>query len=307
VPLAPPHRILSLLPAATEIVCALGAFEQLVGITHECDFPPGVNDLPRVTTSVVDRDDSSRAIDQRVRELSASGGPLFALDAQQLQRLAPTLIITQSLCEVCAVSEGDLCELATVLTPAPRMLTLAGTTLDGVWGDITAIGLEIGRSAEAAALLAAIDARLRRVHETLRDARAPRPRVAVIEWLDPLFVAGHWTPELVRRAGGEDVLAAAGSHSVEIGVDRICDARPELLLFAPCGFDVERAERESVALLASAEWQWARGITAWAMDGNALTSRPGPRLADAVEVMAGMVAPILFGAPERNYARLLTG
>ena len=304
---APAHRILSLLPAATEIVCALGAFHQLVGITHECDFPPAVNDRPRVTTSVVDRDGSSRAIDERVRALSAGGGPLFALDALQLQRLAPTLVITQSLCEVCAVSAGDLCELSAVLTPAPRMLTLGGTTLEGVWQDIAAIGAEIGRGAESGALLATIDARLRRVHETLRAARAPRPRVAVIEWLDPLFVAGHWTPELVRRAGGVDVLAAAGSHSVEIGVDRIRAAEPELLLFAPCGFDVERAERESRALLASPAWAWARGITAWAIDGNALTSRPGPRLADAVEVMAGMMAPTLFGEPARNYSRALTG
>ncbi len=160
------------------------------------------------------------------------------------------------------MSEGDLCELATVLTPAPRMLTLAGTTLDGVWRDIAAVGAAIGRSAEATALLAAINARLRQVHETLHAARAPRPRVAVIEWLDPLFVAGHWTPELVRRAGGVDVLATAGSHSVEIGVDRIRAAEPDLLIFAPCGFDADRAERESVALLASPEWAWARGTAA---------------------------------------------
>jgi iron complex transport system substrate-binding protein len=305
VPPAPPHRILSLLPAATEIVCALGAFEQLVGVTHECDFPNAVGDLPRVTTSVVDRDASSRAIDEHVRALSAGGAPLFALDAQQLQRLAPTLIVTQSLCEVCAVSEGDLRQLAAVLTPAPRVLSLSGSTLDGVWRDIAAIGAAIGRSAEAAALLASIDERLHQVHETLHAARAPRPRVAVIEWLDPLFVAGHWTPELVRRAGGVDVLATAGSHSAEIGVERIRAAEPELLIFAPCGFDVGRAERESAALLASPEWAWARGTAAWAIDGNALTSRPGPRLADAVEVMAGMVAPGLFGSLASHYARRL--
>lgn len=298
-----PHRILSLLPAATEIVAALGALDELVGITHECDFPSAVSGLPRVTTSVVDRDAPSRAIDERVRAIAATGAPLFALDAEQLQRLAPTLIITQSLCEVCAVSEGDLCELSTVLAPLPRMLTLGGTTLDGVWEDIAAVGAAIGRGPEADSLLAALDARLQRVHETLKAARVPRSRVAVIEWLDPLFVAGHWTPELVRRAGGTDVLAAPGAHSVEITVEQIRAGAPEVLLFAPCGFGVERAERETLALLDSSDWQWARGIPAWAIDGNALTSRPGPRLAEAVEVMAGIVAPNLFAAPADNYAR----
>jgi iron complex transport system substrate-binding protein len=300
-------RIISLLPAATEIVAALGALDQLVGITHECDFPAEVNGIPRVTTSLVDRDASSRAIDESVRALSASGAPVFALDADQLRRLAPTVILTQSLCEVCAVSEGDIRSLGAVLDPAPRLVSLGGTTLDGVWEDITAVGTALGRGREASDLLAAIAARMRAVHETLAAARAPRPRVAVIEWLDPLFVAGHWTPELVRRAGGIDVLAEPGAHSVEIPVDRIRDAQPELLLFAPCGFDAHRAARECTALLATAEWRWAKGIEAWAIDGNALTSRPGPRLADAVAVMAGIIAPASFPAPFGGYAlRVLT-
>jgi iron complex transport system substrate-binding protein len=277
-----------------------------VGITHECDFPSEVIGLPRVTTSLVDRDASSRAIDESVRALSASGAPVFALDAGQLQRLAPTLILTQSLSEVCAVSDGDVRSLASVLEPSPQLLSLGGTTLDGVWDDITAVGSALGRGRDAAELLATVAARLRVVHETLKAARAPRPRVAVIEWLDPLFVAGHWTPELVRRAGGIDVLAEPGRHSVECTAERIRTAGPELLLFAPCGFDAERAARESAALLQTAEWRWARGLAAWAIDGNALTSRPGPRLADAVEVMAAIFAPGLFAAPPARYARNLT-
>jgi iron complex transport system substrate-binding protein len=231
---------------------------------------------------------------------------VFALDADQLQRLAPTLILTQSLCEVCAVSDGDVRSLASVLEPAPHLLSLGGTTLDGVWADVTAVGAALHRGRDAAELLATIAARLRAVHETLKAARAPRPRVAVIEWLDPLFVAGHWTPELVRRAGGIDVLAEPGMHSVEITAERIRAAGPELLLFAPCGFDAERAARESAALLQTTEWQWAKGLPAWAIDGNALTSRPGPRLADAVEVMAAIFAPALFAAPPARYARCLT-
>ena len=298
-------RVVSLLPAATEIVAALGALPALVGITHECDFPPEVSRLPRLTTSAVDAHDTSAAIDAAVRALAERGAPVFALDADELRRLAPTLILTQTLCEVCAISAGTVCALAEVVTPAPRVLQLSGTTLDGVWDDIAAVGAALGRDAAAADLLADVSARLRAVHETLKAARAPRPRVAVIEWLDPLFFAGHWTPELVRRAGGIDVLASAGAHSATITADRVRDAQPELLLFAPCGFDADRAEREARALLATDAWSWARGCPAWALDGNALTSRPGPRLADAVEVMAAIVAPALFPAPPRRYARRL--
>jgi len=172
-----------------------------------------------------------------------------------------------------------------------------------VWEDIKHVGAAIGRRIEAAALLASLDARMRRVHETLKAARAPRPRVAVIEWLDPLFVAGHWSPELVRRAGGVDVLAQPGAHSVEIEVAAVRAASPEVLLFAPCGFDVERAAHETAALLARDEWRWAAECTRWALDGNALTSRPGPRLVDAIETMAAIFAPTLFDAPGVSYAR----
>lgn len=300
-----PERIVSLLPAGTEIVAALGALAELVGVSHECDYPSEVRSLPRVTSCAVDPHASSIAIDHDVRRIAESGAPVFALDAVQLAQLAPTLIITQTLCDVCAVSEGDVRQLGTVLDPAPRILPLTGTTLDGVWTDIANVGEAIGREAAATALLHEIAARLRRVHETLKAARAPRPRVAVIEWLDPLFAAGHWTPELVRRAGGVDVLAEPGAHSAEVDAARVRDARPTLLLFAPCGFDLARSARDSAALLETREWEWAAGIEAWALDGNALTSRPGPRLADAVETIAGIIAPSVLPAPSARYARRL--
>ncbi len=279
----------------------------LVAISHECDYPPQVTRLPRVTNSAVDRDATSAAIDGAVRALSASGLPVFAIDAAQLAQLAPTVILTQALCEVCAVSDGDVRDIARVLTPAPSVVTLGATTLDGVWHDINAVGVAIGRQRQAEALVASIASRLLAVHQTLKTARAPRPRVAVIEWLDPLFTAGHWTPDLVRRAGGVDVLAVAGAHSVRVAVDHVRDAAPTLLLFAPCGFDVERGAREARELLARDEWSWARGVDAWALDGNALTSRPGPRLADAVEAMAAIVAPALFPPPREDYTRRLRG
>jgi iron complex transport system substrate-binding protein len=298
-------RVVSLLPAGTEIVAALGALDSLVGITHECDFPPEVSRLPRVTASAVDRDAGSAQIDAAVRELASAGAPVFALDADDLLRLAPTLILTQSLCEVCAVSEGDVRAISELLAPSPRILALTGTTLDGVWDDITAVGAALRRSPAAADLLSCIAARLRAVHETLKAARAPRPRVAVLEWLEPLYAAGHWTPELVRRAGGIDVLAEPGTHSARVPVDQVREADPDLILVAPCGFDVARAEREGRALLALPEWGWARGRAVWALDGNALTSRAGPRLADAVEVIAAIVAPTLFDLPSRDYARAM--
>jgi iron complex transport system substrate-binding protein len=300
-------RVVSLLPAGTEIVAALGALDTLVGVTHECDFPPEVTRLPRVTASAVDRDAGSAEIDAAVRDLASTGVPVFALDAEDLVRLAPTLILTQTLCEVCAVTEGDVRAISELLAPSPRILALTGTTLDGVWADITAVGAALRRSSVAADLLASIAARLRAVHETLSAARAPRPRVAVIEWLEPLYAAGHWTPELVRRAGGIDVLAEPGTHSVRISIDQLRNANPELILIAPCGFDVARAEREGRALLASPEWAWARARAVWALDGNALTSRAGPRLADAIEVIAAIVAPTLFSAPASSYARALNG
>ena len=299
------HRVLSLLPGATEIVCALGAADSLVAISHECDYPPEITDRPRVSASAVDSTASSRDIDAAVRRVSESGIPLFSLAAEVIVHLVPTLIITQSLCEVCAVSDGDVRDIAHLVSPAPVILPMTGTTLDGVWADVTAIGAALGRVEQSSALLESLAARMRVVHERLKAARAPRPRVAVIEWLDPLFVAGHWTPELIRRAGGVDMVAEAGAHSVQISVERVRAAEPEVLIFAPCGFDVERAEREATALLATDAWSWARGLMAWAIDGNALTSRPGPRLVDAIEVMAALFAPSLFDAPAPVFARQL--
>ena len=233
---------------------------------------------------------------------------MFALDAAQLALLAPTLILTQSLCEVCAVDDGTVRAIAHVVSPPPRILALVGTTLAGVWEDIRQVAAAIGRADVARVLLATLDARLRHVHETLETAHARRPRVAVIEWLDPVFAAGHWTPDLVRRAGGVDVLAEPGAHSVPIAVQRVRELDPELIFFAPCGFHVERTELEAHSLLATDPWAWvwSPGRELWAMDGNSLTSRPGPRLVDAVEVMAAIVAPNLFPAPPANYARRLT-
>jgi iron complex transport system substrate-binding protein len=296
-------RVVSLLPAATEIVAALGALGQLVGVTHECDHPRDVARLPRVTSSAVDRDAASVTIDAEVRALASAGAPVFGFDAEQFAALAPDVVLTQSLCDVCALPESEVDRAIEALHVTPSVITLGGTTLDGVWDDVRRVGVAIGRREEAETLLASLDARIRRVHETLKAVSAPRPRVAVIEWLDPLFIAGHWSPELVRRAGGVDVLVQPGAHSVQIDVDAVRAALPEVLLFAPCGFDVDRATRETEALLEREEWQWSSACSRWALDGNALTSRPGPRLVDAIEVMAGIFAPDVFPGASCTYAR----
>ena len=300
-------RIVSLLPAATEIVCALGAADALVGISHECDYPPEITHLPRVTASIVSPHGSSVEIDTAVRELAAEGKPVFALDAAQIAELAPDVILTQSLCEVCAVSDGVAQSLTTLLAPRPLVvLPLVGSTLAGVWNDIRAVASVIGRGTAGARLLASLDARVVQVHETLKAARAPRHRVTVVEWLDPLFVAGHWTPELVRRAGGIDALAEPGAHSRRTTLPEIEESRPDLLVFAPCGFGVARAQDEARQLLREPAWAWTSGISGvWALDGNALTSRPGPRLADAIEVLAAIIAPSCFPPPPALYARLI--
>lgn len=298
-------RILSLLPGATEMVAALGALDRLVGITHECDHPAAVRALPRVTASAIATEGSAGAVDAQVREMAAAGQPLFSLDAERIVALAPEVILTQTVCDVCAVSEGDVRDVAARLPRPPRIVSLGATTLDGVLAELRLVAEAIGMASEGDELDAGLRARMRAVHETLKAARAPRPRVAVIEWTDPLFAAGHWTPEIVKRAGGVDVLAQPGEHSRVVTVDAVRDADPELLVFAPCGYDVARAEAAARELLDTPAWRWAHGRAAWAMDANALFSRPGPRLVDAIEVLAAAVAPASFAVPARELARRL--
>jgi iron complex transport system substrate-binding protein len=232
---------------------------------------------------------------------------VFTLDTTLVASLAPQVLLTQSVCDVCALPESEVDRAVAALAVVPSVVSLGGTTLDGVWDDVRRVGDAIGRRPAADALIDALVARMRRVHETLKAAHAPRPRAAVIEWLDPVFAAGHWSPELVRRAGGIDVLVKPGMHSLQVDVDMVRAADPEVLLFAPCGFDVSRAAREADALLATEAWRWARGRPAWAIDGNSLTSRPGPRLVDAIEVLAATFAPDLFEAPIASYARMVRG
>lgn len=295
-------RAIALLPAATEIIVALGGFDRLAAVTHECNHPACVRSLPRVTRNAVNPAWSAGEIDAAVRRHAAEGRSLFRLDAALVAQLEPDVILTQAICDVCAIAESDVRSLAHRLPSRPEVVTLRSDSFDGLFADIRRVGDAIGLPDEAEELILGLQSRLRHVHDTLKRARAPRPRAMVIEWLDPVFVAGHWIPEMVRRAGGVHLLVQPGEHSRTSHVREIQDFAPEVLIFAPCGFGLDRAVRDAQALLSQSEWVWARERVVWAMDGNALTSRPGPRVVNGVETMARMLHPDLFPPPSPSDA-----
>jgi iron complex transport system substrate-binding protein len=246
-------------------------------------------------------------VDAEVRRLASEGAPFFTLDEAAIEALHPDVLFTQSVCDVCAVREADVRALAARITPVPRVVTLGATTLDGVFDDIARVASALDGAGEPEELVAGLRAKLRRVHERLKAARAPRPRVAVIEWTDPLFAAGHWAPEMVDRAGGQDVLATPGEHSRERGLGEVRDADPEIVLVAPCGYGLDRAVEAARTLLGQPGLEWAAGRQVWAIDANRLLSRPGPSLVDGALTMAAIVHPALFPAPDAASARRVTG
>ena len=295
-------RVVSLLPSATEIMGALGAVEHLVGVTHECDWPPVVTSRARVTTSAVDSTRAPAHVDARVRELASSGTSLYALRERLIRELHPDLILTQALCEVCAVHEGDVRTLAAALEPAPLVITLSASTLEGVLDDIRRVGTAVDRADEAEELLDGLRARLAAVHATLKAARAPRPRVALVEWGDPVFTGGHWVPEMIQRAGGVDPIGKPGEQSRTIAVAELRDADPEIVIIAPCGYGLARASEEGRRLVSLPQWSWAASRPVWALDANALASRPGPRLVEGIETLARIFNPSLFSPLDPAHA-----
>lgn len=295
-------RAVSLLPSATEIVAAIGARDTLVGASHACDFPADLSPLPRLTSCDVHAAAPPGAIDAEVRALVGAGAPLYTLDERAIAALAPDVIFTQALCDVCAVVESDVRALAARLAAPPRVVTLGATSLDGVFADIVAVAEALDCAGAGTALVDALRARVRLVHETLKAARAPRPKAVVIEWTDPVYLGGHWVPELVARAGGIDLLGVAGAHSPRVSIDAVATVRPEIVLVAPCGYDLSRAAAEARQLMDDPAWHWLRNGDVWALDANALTSRPGPRLVDGIETIARIFAPSLFPPPDARLA-----
>jgi iron complex transport system substrate-binding protein len=289
-------NVVSLLPSGTEIVAALGRSDALVGVSHECDYPASVAHLPRVTSTAIDHTADAATVDATVRAQASAGHSLYTVDWDLVGRLSPELIVTQALCNVCAVNETECRLNAARLTPRPLIATLAGSTLDGVLEDIERVAVAFGDAVAGAQLTTALRDRMAVIHEKLGAERAPRPRVVVIEWTDPLFIAGHWVPEMIRRAGGMDVAGVPGSHSTVVTRDAIRAARADIVLVAPCGYDVHRAAR------AASDLAWPDGVPVWAVDANSLLSRPGPRLIDGVETLAQIFHPALFGAPRPDCA-----
>ncbi len=278
-------RVVSLLPAATEIVAALGALGRLVGVSHECDFPPEVRSLPRVTRTRVDPAMPSAAIDRAMAEARRTGISPVEVDVDLMAHLRPDVLIGQSVCDVCAVGEGELARVVATLMPTPWVVTLHAHTLDQVLLDIGKVGEALELRDEAEELDGGLRYRLRRVQA---GATRQNPRVLVLEWLDPPYVAGHWVPELVELAGGQDVAGAAGEPSRPRPWEELVALAPDVVVVALCGFDVPRAQTE-LAAVTDPQARALLGRRVEFLDGNAYTSRPGPRLVDAAETLARLI------------------
>jgi iron complex transport system substrate-binding protein len=289
-------HVVSLLPAATEIVAALGMLDHLVGVSHECDFPPSVNELPRVTRCAIHGNAlPSTDIDRWVKTELARTGTLYTMDEALLRRLAPDVIITQRLCDVCAVGYGTVMAFAATLPGSPRVVNLEPQTLADVFGDVRRVAAALGVPHRAEQVIAQLEARVERVRR--RTSSAPVRRCVLLEWIDPPFRSGHWGPELVGLAGGVDPVGRAGEDAVQVTWDAVREAAPEVLVIACCGFDVVRTERDLPILRAYPGFDAlpaVRNRAVWIVDGSAYFSRPGPRLVDSLELLATLVHPELY-------------
>jgi iron complex transport system substrate-binding protein len=284
-------RIVSLLPSATEMVCRLGLAERLVGVTHECDFPATVVGLPVGATS--------REIDQLVREHLATQRALYALDRPVLERLRPDLIVTQGLCDVCAVAEDEVRAVAAELPSRPRVVNLQPQTLDGVLDAIEQLGTAAGVDEAARRVRAELESRIEAVARRSATIVA-RPRTVLLEWIDPPFSAGHWSPELVRLAGGREMLGREGEPSRRVVWDEVVAADPEVLVLACCGYALDQALGDVPTLRSQPDWAelaCVRSRRVFAVDGSAYFNRPGPRLVDSLEIVAHAIAPNVHPPP----------
>jgi iron complex transport system substrate-binding protein len=280
-------RIVSLVPHATELLFALGLGPEIVAVTHECDYPPAALELAHITRDALPGGLSAGEIDAAVRERTLNGEAIYELDRDALAKLAPDLIVTQALCPVCAVSYDEVAEIAKELHSKPRVIALDPKTLGETLGDVRTLAQATDRREAGVALVAGIAARLDRVKLAVRAQ--PRPRVAALEWLDPVFVAGHWTPQLIELAGGIDVLGLPGEPSETVTWETVAAAEPELVVVMPCGYDAPRAHEEALAHAEALATLNAQRVVA--VNASAYFSRPGPRLIDGLELLAHIMHP----------------
>ncbi|MDX6589176.1 MAG: iron complex transport system substrate-binding protein [Solirubrobacterales bacterium] len=286
-------RIASLVPSSTEMLFALGLGDRVVGVTHECDFPPAAAELPHLTATVLPDGLSAGEIDSAVKEVVGEGRALYTLDEERLAELAPDLIVTQAVCEVCAVSYEDVVEVAARLPGTPRVVQQDPSSLGEVLEDVTLLGAAAGVPEGASEVRAELEGRLAAVRAAV--AGAGRPRALALEWLDPPFVGGHWIPEMIEIAGGEDVAGPPGEKSPQVSWDALAEARPEVVVVMPCGWYLEqsraqaREHRGQIAALGAGR--------VFAVDAASTYSRPGPRLVDGVELLAHLLHPDLVDPP----------
>ncbi len=299
-------RIVSLLPSATEMVAALGLEQSLVGVSHECDYPPEVvAGKPVLTRSAIPAGLGQAEVDALVSARLRSGESLYLLDEQLLAELQPDVILTQELCDVCAVSFATVRTAACRLASDPRVVSLEPSSIEGIFENLQAIAALAGVPERAEQFIARARRRLARVAETVRAVRS-RPRVFCMEWLMPPYNAGHWVPEMVTLAGGIELLGNAGKPSVRLTWEQISTSRPDYLLLIPCGYTVETILRELPSIAWPSEFWQTPAVQqgrVYAVSATAYFSRPGPRVVDGVELLAGIFHPDLFGAPPRSEAQ----
>jgi iron complex transport system substrate-binding protein len=300
-------RICSLLPSATEIAFALGLGDDVVAVTHECDYPPEARRRRVVVKSAVDGAESSAEIDRAVRQRVQAGRGIYALDLDGFQAVEPDFIITQDLCEVCALDLNEVARAAETLPHKPKIVSLAPATLDDVLDDIARVGAAAGKDSAAAALVAELRARIERVRASASRSDR-RPRVACVEWTDPIYPAGHWVPEMVELAGGADGLGRKGAPAKAVAWETLLAYAPEVVVLMPCGFGLARAAAEAPRLKRLDGWGDLPAVKAgrvFAVDGSAYFNRPGPRLVDGVEILAAILHPEIFPPATAGSARRL--
>lgn len=291
------QRIISLIASATEIVCALGFQPQLVGRSHECDYPPEVRDLPQCTSPKFNVEGTSYEIDQRVKAVVQEALSVYRVDADLLDSLRPTHIITQSQCEVCAVSLKDVEQAVCELTSSrPTIVSLEPDSLADIWADIRRVATALGEPGRAEDLIGMLQARMTAIERRSR-VLGPKPTVACVEWIDPLMAAGNWMPELVEMAGGINLFGEAGKHSPWMTWEELVARDPDVIIVLPCGFDIGRTLQEMDLLAARKEWPHLAAVTSnnvYVADGNQYFNRPGPRVAESLEILAELLHPRTF-------------
>lgn len=291
------QQIVSFLPSATEMACALGLTDQLVGITHECDYPPEVRGKAIVVRKALPIETmSQREIDVAVSERMREGQSLYEVDEKLLRQLAPDLILTQDLCQVCAPSGNEVSQALNLLPKKPQILWLTPNSLEEIFDNLRELGEATGHTKNAEELIAGGRARLQKIEAVTRNLSA-RPRVFCMEWLEPVYCSGHWVPEMVKIAGGLDSLSKEGADSVRIPWDEVVEWKPEVLIITPCGFDLDQTIEQSRQLFTYPGWSTlpaVRNGRVYAVDANSYFARPGPRVVDGTELLAHLIHPELF-------------